>query len=331
MRPALTGVLAALVLGAAWAGAPAAAKEKKMEGATAGKAVRVYAGRYSVEVPAEARYTGGEHSMQHYLLTEVAMPGRPEEAWQKTYGAKLGAIAEIKRRRMRPTWIDGEIHAQVELSPGPERFAAVLFHPDNDREGIDVAALRQVGAAGLWVERSACELDEKDAILKLVATLGRAWRPLPDGAARPKTDVFHLPGGVVALPAAGDESVMAHWKGGALGVEVTLATETTDEPRGGGLMARFGEALARAGAAYGAGASVVRNGGRKAAGLAGEEFVMRDSEEGKLYCLWEFKGEKGSGAKPEIQLQMITKDERQKEKLAAWDALVDSLRPAASP
>jgi hypothetical protein len=28
---------------------------------------------------------------------------------------------------------------------------------------------------------------------------------------------------------------------------------------------------------------------------------------------------------------MVTKQDREKEKMAAWDALVDSLRPAAAP
>jgi hypothetical protein len=65
--------------------------------------------------------------------------------------------------------------------------------------------------------------------------------------------------------------------------------------------------------------------------MKGEEFVMRDSDAGDLYFMWEFKGEVSSGAMPRIQLQMITKDERQKEKMAFWDALVDSLRPAAAP
>ena len=84
-------------------------------------------------------------------------------------------------------------------------------------------------------------------------------------------------------------------------------------------------------AAFAAGASPVRSRGRTAAGLKGEEFVMRDSEDGKLYFMWEFKGEADSGAKPRIQLQLITKSDREKEKMAFWDALVDSLRPAAAP
>jgi hypothetical protein len=64
--------------------------------------------------------------------------------------------------------------------------------------------------------------------------------------------------------------------------------------------------------------------------MKGEEFVMRDSKEGNLYFMWEFKGEAGSGKHPRIQLQMITKQELEKEKMAAWDALVDSLKPAAT-
>jgi hypothetical protein len=181
------------------------------------------------------------------------------------------------------------------------------------------------------VERSACDVDDREAILKDVGAVGRAWQPLPEGAPRPKGDAFHLPAGVVALPFGEHEAASAQWSGGPLELQIELSTESTDAPRKDGLMARFGDAVARAGAAFTAGASVVRNRGRRTAGLDGEEFVMRSSEEGMLSFVWEFKGEAGSGTKPRIQLEMTTRDERQKEKMAAWDALVDSLRPAASP
>jgi GrpB-like predicted nucleotidyltransferase (UPF0157 family) len=64
--------------------------------------------------------------------------------------------------------------------------------------------------------------------------------------------------------------------------------------------------------------------------MKGEELVMRDPEAGDLDFRWAFQGEAHAG-NPRIQLQMITTQDRQQEKMAFWDALRDSLRPAAAP
>jgi hypothetical protein len=74
--------------------------------------------------------------------------------------------------------------------------------------------------------------------------------------------------------------------------------------------------------------STVRSGKRRVGDLAGEEFILRDTEGGELRFLWEFPGEADSGLRPRIQLQLVTSAEGQQEKLALWEALVASLKPA---
>jgi hypothetical protein len=334
MRGGARGIPVLLVaLAAAWAGHRAAAKETTMDEAVFGKVERVYVGRFSLEVPAGARRYGEHDEVRDLTLSEVDLTPRSDrsprdEAWQAAWASKLAEIAQIKAKRLRPTWIDGEVHSRHDLEPGT--FAAVLYHTDNVKIAVQYAALRQVGAAGLWLSRPG-DTEDIAPTLATIKAVGKAYQARPAGAPPAKGDVFHLPHGAIALPFHEQETAKAVFQGGPLDVEVKVLTESTDEPKGGGLMARFGEAVAKAGAAFAAGASPVRNRGRKAAGLAGEEFVMRDSEDHKLYFMWEFKGEASSGLKPRVQLQMITKDERQKEKMAFWDAVVDSLRPAGAP
>ena len=318
----------AAALAATWAACGATAKETRMDEAVFGKMERVHIGRFALEVPAGARRYGERYEVRDLTLQEVAFAEPLEKAFAGAWSVKLADIAKIKAGRLRPNWIDGDVHSQHELEPG--RFAAVLYHTDNVKIAVHYAALRQVGAAGLWLSRPG-DTEDIAPTLDTIKVVGKAYQPRPAGTPPAKGDVFHLPHGAIALPFHEQETAKSVFQGGPLDVEVKVLTESTDEPKGGGLMARFGEAVAKAGAAFAAGASPVRNRGRKAAGLGGEEFVMRDSEDHKLYFMWEFKGEANSGAKPRIQLQMITKDERQKEKMAFWDALVDSLRPAAAP
>jgi hypothetical protein len=326
-RRARLGALAFLLVGWAFIG-QAGTKEARMDEAAGGRLERVYVGRFSLEVPVGATRYGEEFEVRDLDVNEVAFADPVDMAGEAAWKAKLASIEALKAKRRRPTQIDGDIHSQLQLEPG--HFSVVLFHPDDIDFGLDFAALRRSGASGLWLTRPG-ELATKDQILRTIASVGVAYQPVTSERPRPPGDVFHLPRGVIAAPFQDQEKAKLVFKGGPLGLEIDLFTESTDEPKGGGLLARFAGSVAKAGVALAAGASPVRSRGRTAAGMKGEEFVMRDSKEGNLYFMWEFKGEAGSGTRPRIQLQMITKQEREKEKMAAWDALVDSLRLAAAP
>jgi hypothetical protein len=70
---------------------------------------------------------------------------------------------------------------------------------------------------------------------------------------------------------------------------------------------------------------------RKVAGLKGEEVVYRGTEaegEKTLYFMWDFPGEKNSAHATYTIVSMMGRDDHLEEKLAIWDALLDSMRPA---
>ena len=298
-----------------------------MDEAVYGKMERAYVGRFSFDVPADAKRYGEAYEIRQLGLKEVAFSEPLNEAFQAAWTAKLAEIAQIKAKRLSPEWIDGEVHSQHEFEPG--KFAAILYHTEDVKIAVQYDALRQVGAAGIWLSRPG-DTDNIRPTLETIQLVGKAYQPRVPDTPPAKKDVFHLPRGVITLAFHGQEKAKASFQGGSLDVAIEFSSESTRQPKGGGLMARFSESVAKAGSAFASGTSPVRNRGRAAAGMKGEEFVMRDSEGAKLYFLWEFRGEANSGAKPRIQLQMITKDERQKEKMAFWDALVDSLRPAST-
>jgi hypothetical protein len=299
-----------------------------MDEAVVGKLERVYVGRFSLKVPVGAARYGEEFLVRNIALAEVSLASADEKGWRAEWTARLATIAALKSGRRDPEDLDGEVTIQQELEPG--RSGVLAYHHDSDDALTTVLSLRRVDGAGLWMTRVAGG-SSVEAVRARMAAVGPAYQPVTREQPRPTGDVFHLPHGVIAAPFQDQEKAKAVFKGGPLGLEIKLLTETTDEPKGGGLLARFGSSVSKAGAAFAAGASPVRSRGRTVAGMKGEEFVMRDSEAGDLYFMWEFKGEGGSGKHPRIQLQMITKQERQQEKMAAWDALVDSLRPAAAP
>ena len=66
------------------------------------------------------------------------------------------------------------------------------------------------------------------------------------------------------------------------------------------------------------------------AGLDGEEMILLGSQdgEGSLYFQWKTPGEEKSGKHPQINVILRGSDEKKDEKIAFWDATLDSVKPA---
>jgi hypothetical protein len=87
----------------------------------------------------------------------------------------------------------------------------------------------------------------------------------------------------------------------------------------------------RAGLSLAGAFSVVRSGRRTAAGEKGDELILKVNDGKELAFAWTFPGGAEDSARPEIVIKLETTSENQKEKLALWDRVLDSLRPAATP
>lgn len=318
---------AAAMLALALVGCRGEAKETKMAEPGA-KTERVYLGRFSLALPAGMSRSDGECKVRRLALREVELAPPHLEAWKAAWAGKLAEVAALRAQRLRPTFVNGEVLESVE--PGKGELPLLVYHHGNSKTLVTVAALADVGGGGLWLT-AVGGMSFLPALKASAATVARAYRPrVKDGPPLEKEpQAFLLARGAVLLPFAEQESAHAIFKGGPHGAEVDLATETVAEVEQKGLFERFSESVVTAGAAFGAGVSTVRSGKKSAGALAGEELVLRDGEKGKLAFIWRYRGEAGSGARPEITLQMSAPEEPRQEVMARWDALLASLLPAA--
>jgi hypothetical protein len=75
--------------------------------------------------------------------------------------------------------------------------------------------------------------------------------------------------------------------------------------------------------------SIVRYGEREVAGMTGGELIYRAREDGEesIHFTWEYNGVYDTGEYPAIKIEMECSDGRWKEKIALWDAILDSMQP----
>ncbi len=303
------------------------AKETKMAESGA-KTERVYLGRFSLALPAGMTRHDGECKVRRLTVREVELLPPHQESWRAAWAAKLSEVAGLKAARLRPTFSNGEVLESVE--PGKGALPLLVYHHGNSRTLVTVASLADVDGAGLWLT-AVGGMSFLPALKASAAAVAGAYRPRTKEGPPPEKEpqAFLLRRGAVLLPFAEQESAQAIFRGGPHGAEVELATETVVEVEKTGLFERFSSAVVSGGPAFGAGVSTVRSGKKSAGDLAGEELVLRDAEKGKLAFIWRYPGEPGSGARPEITLQLSAPAEPGPEVMALWEALVASLLPAA--
>jgi hypothetical protein len=63
--------------------------------------------------------------------------------------------------------------------------------------------------------------------------------------------------------------------------------------------------------------------------MKGEESILRISEDGEktIMFTWEFNGKEDSGEYPTTTIEMEAPDGKLDEKIAIWDAVLDSMKP----
>ncbi len=324
------GRMAAILAGvvASVGGTRDASSQKASMGPAHDQAVeRQCVGRFCVDVPAEMRRGAQTYEMRRVRIQEFELAPPIEGAFTRTLGERLAKVEALKSKRRTPTDPRGTVLEKRVFKPGV--LEGAVYQPYNNRLMVVVGALLDARPVGVWLEGGG---DKKftDAIAADVKDVGLAYHlrrkdgPWP----APGKDWFYLGRGAVTLPVQEQEKAEAGFEGHPLGVKFEVTTKTTAEPETKGLAQRLSEALGAAGPAYAGAGSRVKHRSREAGGLGGEEMILRDSEAKRLYFMWDFPGDAGSGARPRVTLQMESRDERFDEKVALWDRLVDSLRTA---
>ncbi len=296
------------------------------------------AGRFVIDIPNSMRFSGG-YSMRNRNLKEVVWSeGDPQKASKTSWEERLTEI-----QQMKPP--EGKEKALIEVRDfdGIGKWAKAAFYygdPNSTEfEGIPLKGyldiLRHTGSCDLWIT-SFGKVTGKDFMYNKSIELARAYRPptQPNRRAEviPGKDAFYLRYGAIDLPFEYEESVDIAFKGHPLDDEliITVETDVVEEVYKVGLQDRLVEMLASV-AGMGFKAEKFRTRKRTVAGLKGEEVVYRGKEEDgeqALYFMWDFPGEKNSAHAPNMIITMMGRAGHLDEKLAIWDAVLDSVRPA---
>jgi hypothetical protein len=286
-------------------------------------------GRWCASVPDDFTRKGEDYSIGWVTLGEVQLGSGGPDAFDTAWSARLAEVADLRKPWMKADDVQGTIAERRTLTP--HAFEAVLYHGNKATTTADWTALRGQDRLALALDiHVGMELKEQG--WERIKMMAEAWRPRAPAERWPMPEpAFYLGGSAVVLPPKPAEEASASFRAAAKGPELSIETFTNYEEDKDTLLGRFGKAMAEIGARIAAIPSTVRSGGRKVAGLKGEELIIRENAEGGLICLWTFKGEPESSERPHIDLKMEARVESrddEKVKLAMWDRFVESLRYA---
>jgi len=281
------------------------------------------AGRFCLQVPAGFTRKGDSFKFGLVTLEEAPLPVAGEKGFQALWAARLSAIAALRDPSSKPDDPTGQVAWRGTLGP---RFEAAM-----PEDGMLAGLLEREGSA-LSFQRF-LNFGKKDLVLERFTDIAKAWRPRKAGEPWPVSGLpaFYLRSSVIAEPAYGGEEAYVRFEEEGTHAKLVLTTQDVVEPETRGLLARLGEATTRAGLSLAGAFSVVRSGGRKAGGEKGDELILKVEGGKELSFAWTFPGGKDDPDRPEIVIKLETSSENQKEKLAAWDRLLDSLRRADRP
>lgn len=205
---------------------------------------------------------------------------------------------------------------------------ALLFYPDPDITRVgDWEVLVDYGARGAWFKYHG-KVDAREKMLEWVLDIARAYKPINPAAPLPKENGFYLEHGYIALPYRSREETYARFEGHPLELKLEFKTTAVHKVSESGLVDRLAASLAM-NFAPGVDIDKIRSGKRNVAGIAGEEVILRGTQDSKseLNFIWLFTGKADSGDAPKISIEMEAPDSQLDEKLKVWDALLDSIKP----
>lgn len=288
-------------------------------------------GRFVIDIPAEMTFSGS-YSMRTFNIEEVVWK---ENSWMEQYTTTWKNLMDQIRQTDPPKDKTSSLIEEKEFSEIGKLCKAAFSYKDPRRPNrgyIDLLASTET--TGLWIT-SFGKVTGKDFMYEKTTDIARAYRPPSEGEERiavlPDKDAFYLRYGAIDLPFEYEEGVDIVFRGHPLdsGLSLEIETNVVQEVYSAGLLERFAAAIATN---YAPGVKVekVRAGKRTVAGLKGEELIVRGTEDGKtaFNFQWDYPGRKNDSHHPRLGLMMDSKDGRLEEKLALWDAVLNSLRPA---
>jgi len=281
-------------------------------------------GRFCLDLPRGMTRAGG-YSMRGVGIEEVPRVEPRAGAFERAWAAKLADIDQARTARPGPGSVAGTIVERRIIRPGG--FDAVYWLPRVEPEGR-WTALVDAGAVVLSLEGTG-HRRRGPTLLSSITAIAEAYRTRSPGDPwpLPGKDAFYLDAGAVMLPFDELERATVTFEG--LDQHLHVETCVVRDPEGKGLFDRFMENVMPHASEMPDPLVPARHRRRTVAGLAGEELWIRSDAGRKLFLLWSYPGEAGSGPRPEFEIEMRNvREEDEKKAGELWDALLDSMRPA---
>jgi hypothetical protein len=261
-------------------------------------------GRFQFDLPERLAISGRSQTLYGGALVTAPMPaGGAEEAWS----AEVAAIRARGDNSMRRTF---------DLTPGVH----AVWYGNNPRmpSSLVLEVLKPADDHYLKFTRASPAGKESPAE-KLASNIVASYMPHETGSG------FCIGIGSLSLDPASRESVSITMKDGQ--VETSIDTITVDQPDGGGSALEEAQQFAKG---YGGSLKVLRNGGRAAGGVEGNELRISLSIPGKPDLLrfnWRFEGVGHDAARPQIAIDGSAPASQSGELESAWETLLSSLAP----
>ncbi len=279
-------------------------------------------GRFCLDIPTSMHRWGESYKINNTLLQEKVFVPPFEADYERTWMAHLATIEALKKNQNYTDNRYGMILEKRALSPS---LMSVFFYETLTRI-VTLDALLNAGPLGLWLQVDG-KPDRLDDMAEHVKELATAYCLPGKNGSLPTSgkNWFYMNRGAITNTFEYQEEASANFKDHPLNIELSISTATTNEPALG-LIDRFKQTMMNAIAWKVGGISFLKKSTRKAAGLKGEEIILRDSNGGKLTFLWSFPGEPDSMSHPEITVIMNTPDEHLNEKTTFWDIVLNSIK-----
>jgi hypothetical protein len=286
-------------------------------------------GRFVVDIPAAMSFAGGYY-LQGRTINEVVWPNDEDalSGWQK----HLDEIGWLEP----PQGMTGALIEERDI-PGIGIWckAAFYFNEPLDPDYGAMDLLLNKSTIGLWIKARDKKISAKETVYEISTDIARAYRAPRQRFGRAKVlndrDAFYLRYGAVDLPFEYEESVDIVFRKHALddALKIWIMTRVVHKENKIGLLERAANSLMTR-LASDLKIEKLRSGTRTVAGMQGEELIERFTDDARktLSFTWIHLGKKDSAHCPHVIIDMEANDGGLEEKLALWDAVLDSVRPA---
>ena len=287
-----------------------------------------YMGRFALDVPVEMKQAVQAHTFRYARIEEFMWPQsvNKDNARQNNWNERLAAINKLKA----PRGIKKVLIKSINSDSTTNWYKGALYYGSYvSSKEAKWGVMIDDGAVGIWGEISGLVKYEDYMRRDLLEILSAYRIRGVENQAGHEGNWYHLKYGSINLPYMEQEKTYARFEGDPLDLKLEVEMKEAHKVEKLRLAERLAASIATS---YAPGVDVdkIRSGGREAAGLKGEELVMRMSASGEdtqIQFIWEYHGEAESGERPKIQITMETPDGRLDEKLKVWDAILDSFKP----